>query len=150
MIRFCCFRDAVDDRAGLCAINTVNQLPCMFVQAETTQRPFRCVIIKWNFTVIHFQISELIVQMVDGANPLVRLVSNRIFGGFDDLFSAMTLGHRRNTFSHGSTPLRKRWSRFPGLAFGRRSIRHRPRCLRILSGIPVDGLLSGSSGIHKG
>ena len=52
VIRLCCFCDAVDDRTGFRAIDTVDQLPCMFVQAEATQRAFRCVIIKRDFTVI--------------------------------------------------------------------------------------------------
>ena len=52
VIRLCGFRNAVDDRTGFCAIDTVNQLPCMFVQAEAAQRPFRCVIIKRDFAVI--------------------------------------------------------------------------------------------------
>ena len=52
MIRLCCFRDTVDDRTGLCTVNTVDQLPCMFVQAEAAQSPFRCVIIKRDFTII--------------------------------------------------------------------------------------------------
>ena len=34
MIRLCCFRYAVDDRTGFCAIDTIDQLPCMFMQAE--------------------------------------------------------------------------------------------------------------------
>ena len=52
VIHFCCFRDAVDERIGFRTIDTVNQLPCMFVQAETAQRAFSCVIIKRDFTVI--------------------------------------------------------------------------------------------------
>lgn len=52
MIRLCCFRDVVDDRAGLCAVYTVDQLPRMFVQAEAAQCTFRCVIIKRDFAVI--------------------------------------------------------------------------------------------------
>lgn len=39
MIRLCCFRDTVDDRTGLCTVNTVDQLPCMFVQAEAAKSP---------------------------------------------------------------------------------------------------------------
>ena len=52
VIRLCCFRNAVDDRTGFCAVDTVDQLPCMFVQAEAAQRTFRCVIIKRDFAVI--------------------------------------------------------------------------------------------------
>ena len=52
VIRLRCFCDAVDDRTGFCAVDTVDQLPCMFVQAEAAQRAFRCVIIKRDFTVI--------------------------------------------------------------------------------------------------
>ena len=52
VIRFRCFCDAVDDRTGFRAVDTVDQLPCMFVQAEAAQRAFRCVIIKWDFTVV--------------------------------------------------------------------------------------------------
>ena len=52
VIRLCCFRDTVDDRAGLCTVDTVDQLPCMFVQAEAAQRSFRCIIIQRDFTVI--------------------------------------------------------------------------------------------------
>ena len=52
VIRLCGFRNAVDDRTGFCAIDTVNQLPCMFVQAEAAQCALRCVIIKRYFTVI--------------------------------------------------------------------------------------------------
>ena len=50
-IRLCGFRNSVDDRTGFCVIDTVAQLPCMFVQAEAEQRPFRCVIIKRDFAV---------------------------------------------------------------------------------------------------
>ena len=52
VIRPRCFCDAVDDRTGFCAVDTVDQLPCMFVQAEAAQRTFHCVIIKRDFTVI--------------------------------------------------------------------------------------------------
>ena len=33
VIRFRCFCDAVDDRTGFRAVDTVDQLPCMLVQA---------------------------------------------------------------------------------------------------------------------
>ena len=52
VICLCCFRNAVDDRTGFRTIDTVDQFPCMFVQAEAAQRTFRCVIIKRDFTVI--------------------------------------------------------------------------------------------------
>ena len=52
VIRLRCFCDAVDDCTGFRTIDTVDQLPCMFVQAETAQRSFRCVIIKRDFSVI--------------------------------------------------------------------------------------------------
>ena len=47
MIRLCCFRYAVDDRTGFCAIDTIDQLPCMFMQAEAAElnilvREYRC------------------------------------------------------------------------------------------------------------
>ena len=44
VIRLCGFRYAVDDRTGFRTVDTVDQFPCMFVQTETAQRPFRCVI----------------------------------------------------------------------------------------------------------
>ena len=34
VIRLCCFRYAVDDRAGFRTIDTVDQFPRMFMQAE--------------------------------------------------------------------------------------------------------------------
>ena len=34
VIRLCGFCNAVDDRTGFCAVYTIDQLPCMFVQAE--------------------------------------------------------------------------------------------------------------------
>ena len=40
-------------------------------------------------------------------------------------FSAVLSGHLRNTFSHGSSTLQRRWLRFPGPASGRWSIRRR-------------------------
>ena len=43
VIRLCCFCDAVDDRAGFRAVDTVDQLPCMFVQAEAAKRAF-CIL----------------------------------------------------------------------------------------------------------
>ena len=46
MIRLCCFCDTVDDRAGLCAVDTVDQLPRMFVQTEAAQCTFRFFAIK--------------------------------------------------------------------------------------------------------
>ena len=67
VIRFCGFRYAVDDRTGFCAIDTIDQLPCMFMQAEAAQRSFCCVIIKRNFTIIqeHFQCIFLIDTVMD-------------------------------------------------------------------------------------
>ena len=173
VIRLCCFRYAIDDRAGFRAIDTVDQLPCMFVQAEAAQRAFRCVIIKRDFTVtkeyfsclflvdavvdpfqgftfdqtagfldlfcprkeslyqrfevdlplfpavVRFQICKLVVQMID------RFIGDRFFGCLMLLFSAVLSGHLRNTFSHGSSTLQRRWLRFPGPASGRWSIRRR-------------------------
>ena len=52
VIRLCCFRNAVDDRTGFRTIDTVDQFPCMFVQAEAAQRPLCCIVIKRDFTVI--------------------------------------------------------------------------------------------------
>ena len=52
VIRLCCFRYAVDDCTGFRTINAVDQLPCMFVQAEAMERSFCYVIIKRNFTII--------------------------------------------------------------------------------------------------
>ena len=40
VIRLCCFCNAVDDRTGFRAVDAVDQLLCMFVQAEAAQRPF--------------------------------------------------------------------------------------------------------------
>ena len=147
VIRFRCFCDAVDDRTGFRAVDTVDQLPCMFVQAEAAQRAFRCVIIKRDFTVtkeyfsclflvdavvdpfqgftfdqtagflglfyprkeslhqrfevdlplfsavVRFQISKLVVQMIDRTNPLDRFIGDRFFlaascSFFDSAFRA--------------------------------------------------------------
>lgn len=52
VIRLCCFRNAVDNRTGFRTIDTVDQFPCMFVQAEAAQRPLCCIVIKRDFTVI--------------------------------------------------------------------------------------------------
>ena len=52
-------RQAVDDRTGFRAVDTVDQLPCMLVQAETAQRAFRCVVIKRDFTVIPVSYTHL-------------------------------------------------------------------------------------------
>ena len=51
VIRLCCFRNAVDDRTGFRTIDTVDQFPCMFVQAEAAERSFRYVVIKGSTTV---------------------------------------------------------------------------------------------------
>ena len=182
VIRFRCFCDAVDDRTGFRAVDTVDQLPCMFVQAEAAQRAFRCVIIKRDFTVTkeYFSCLFLIDAVVA---PFQSFTLGQATGSLDffcprkeslhqrfeidlpllfpvirfhqrvgcpdgiwrqsawspckrpylwlpdDLVSAMPSGHRQNTFSHGFSTLRKRWSHFPGPASGRRSIRHRQRCL---------------------
>ena len=40
VIRLCRFSYAVDDRTGFRPIDTVDQLPCMFMQAEAAQRSF--------------------------------------------------------------------------------------------------------------
>ena len=52
VVRLCCLRYAVDDRTGFRAIHTIDQLLCMFVQAEAAQRPLCCIVIKRDFTVI--------------------------------------------------------------------------------------------------
>ena len=83
------------------------------------------------FPVIRFQISELGVQMVYGANPLGRLVSDRIFGCLMILFRQCLQGIGKIPSRMGPAPCEN-----DGLTF--------------LSGIPADGLLSGSSGIHTG
>ena len=84
MIRLCCFRDTVDDRTGLCTVNTVDQLPCMFVQAEAAQRAFRCVIIKRDFTVTkeYFSCLFLVDAVVD---PFQGFTFDQT-AGFLDLF----------------------------------------------------------------
>ena len=48
VIRLCCFRYAVDDRTGFRTIDTVDQLPRMFMQAEAAQRSFRCVFVEYS------------------------------------------------------------------------------------------------------
>lgn len=67
VIRFCCFRYAVDDCAGFRTINTINQLPRMFMQAEVAERSFCRVIIEGAFAVIqeHFQCFFLIDTVID-------------------------------------------------------------------------------------
>ena len=45
VIRLCCFRYAVDDRAGFRTIDTVDQFPRMFMQAEAAERSFCYVVI---------------------------------------------------------------------------------------------------------
>ena len=47
VIRLCCFRYAVDDRAGFRTIDTVDQFPRMFMQAEAAERSFCYVVVKW-------------------------------------------------------------------------------------------------------
>ena len=42
VIRLCCFRYTVDDRTEFCAIDTVDQLPYMFMQAEAMERSLCC------------------------------------------------------------------------------------------------------------
>lgn len=155
MIRFCCFRYAVDDCTGFRTIYTVNQLPDMFMQAETAERSICCVVIKRHFTVIQeqhfqcfflidtvmdpfqcfpfgktirrltlfyprkeslhqrfncdlplflsiirFQIRQLIVQMIDGPDPLHRFIRNGIFRSFLCCFRGALLSRPRNTASH--------------------------------------------------
>ena len=67
VIRLCRFRYAVDDRAGFRTIDTVDQLPCMFMQAEAAERSLRCVIIERDFSIIqeHFQCLFLIDTVID-------------------------------------------------------------------------------------
>ena len=36
VIRLCGFCNAVDDRTGFCAVYTIDQLPCMFVQGRSS------------------------------------------------------------------------------------------------------------------
>ena len=52
VIRLCCFRYAIDDRAGFRAIDTVDQLPRMFMQTEAAERSFCYVVVKRDFTII--------------------------------------------------------------------------------------------------
>lgn len=68
VIRLCCFRYAVDDRAGFRAIDTVvDQLPRMFMQAEAAERSFCYVVVKRDFTIIQedFQGLFLIDTVID-------------------------------------------------------------------------------------
>ena len=67
VIRLSCFRNAVDDRTGFCAIDTIDQLSCMFMQAEAAERSFCCIVIKRYFSVIqeHFQCLFLIDTEMD-------------------------------------------------------------------------------------
>ena len=67
VIRLSCFRYAVDDRAGFRPIDTVDQLPRMFMQTEAAERSFCHVVVKWNFPIIqeHFQRLFLIDTVVD-------------------------------------------------------------------------------------
>lgn len=60
-------RLAVDDRAWFRPIDTVDQLPRMFMQAEAAERSFCYVVIKWNFSIIqeHFQRLFLIDIVVE-------------------------------------------------------------------------------------
>lgn len=46
------FRYAVDDRTGFRPIDTVDQLPCMFMQAEAAERSFCYVVVERNLTII--------------------------------------------------------------------------------------------------
>ena len=68
VIRLCCFRYAVDERAGFRAIDTVvDQLPRMFMQAEAAERSFCYVVVKRDFTIIQedFQGLFLIDTVID-------------------------------------------------------------------------------------
>ena len=67
VIRLCCFRYAVDDRAGFRTIDTVDQFPRMFVHTEAAERSFCYVVVKWNFPIIqeYFQCLFLIDTVVD-------------------------------------------------------------------------------------
>lgn len=82
VIRLCCFRYAVDDRAGFRTIDTVNQLPCMFMQAEAAERSFCYVVVKWNFPIIqeHFQCLLLIDTVVD---PFQCVPFRKTIGGLN-------------------------------------------------------------------
>ena len=46
------FRYAVDDCARFRTTDAVNQLPCIFMQAEAAGRSFCCAVIKANFPII--------------------------------------------------------------------------------------------------
>ena len=67
VVRLCCFRYAINDCAGFRTIDTVDQLPCMFMQAEAAERSFRCVVIEWDISIIqeHFQRLFLIDTVID-------------------------------------------------------------------------------------
>lgn len=52
VVRFCCFYDAVDQRAGLCPIDRIDQFPGMFMQAEAPECPFCRIVVKRNIPVI--------------------------------------------------------------------------------------------------
>lgn len=45
VVRLCCLRYAVDDRTGFRAIHTIDQLLCMFVQADAAENSFCFVVI---------------------------------------------------------------------------------------------------------
>lgn len=59
MIQLYCFRYAVDNSSGFRTIDTIHQLPCMFIQTEVTEHSFCCAIIKRNFPVLQERFQHL-------------------------------------------------------------------------------------------
>ena len=101
------FYNTVDDRTGFRAVDTINQLPCMFVQTKAAQRTFRCVIIKrtslssqHTFNAFSWLMQQLIPSKV---LPLIRRPDPRIF--FAHAKKASTRGSRLITAAFFAHPV---------------------------------------------
>ena len=82
IVSFCRFCDAVDNGTGICAIQTVDQLPCMLMETKAAQSTFCRIVIHRNITVFQkgFQRNFLIDTVVD---PIQSLSSGKLIFSLD-------------------------------------------------------------------
>lgn len=94
VIGFRCFRYTVDDPAGFRTIDTVDQLPRVFVHTEAAECSFCYVVVKWNFPIIqeYFQCLFLIDTVVD---PFQCFPFGKTIGRWNLFYSRKESLHQR-------------------------------------------------------
>ena len=58
IVSFCRFCDAVDNGTGICAIQTVDQLPCMLIKTKAAQGTF--------YRIVCLRLPEMLSEKIPG------------------------------------------------------------------------------------